>query len=97
MSQIAIVHNQAESQFEVRLEDKLAFAAYMERSTLVVFTHTEVPEAFEGKGVGSTLAKHGLDYARTTGKTVLPLCPFIAAYIRRHPEYKDLVLPGYRY
>jgi predicted GNAT family acetyltransferase len=58
----------------------------------VIFTHTEVLPAFEGRGVGSALAKGALDAVRAEGSSVEPRCPFIAAYIRRHPAYADLVV-----
>ena len=53
--------------------------------------HTEIDPAFEGKGLGSALAKGALDAERALGEPVVPLCPFIRAYIDRHPEYADLV------
>ena len=68
------------------------FAEYQLTHELVVFTHTEVDPAFEGKGVGSALARFALDDVRADGtRAVLPLCPFIKAYIGRHREYVDLV------
>jgi predicted GNAT family acetyltransferase len=57
----------------------------------IVMTHTEVDERFEGHGIGSMLAKGALDDARAHGWQVVPRCPFIAEYIRRHPDYADLV------
>lgn len=63
----------------------------------IVFMHTEVPESLEGQGVGSALVRGALEHAREQGYGVAPLCPFVAAYIRRHPEYQDLVLPTFRY
>jgi predicted GNAT family acetyltransferase len=57
---------------------------------LIVFTHTEVIPEFEGHGIGSALAKHVLDMARDEGLKVLPLCPFIADWMTRNPEYKAL-------
>ncbi|MEZ4686087.1 MAG: GNAT family N-acetyltransferase [Bacteroidia bacterium] len=92
-----VIHNRAASRFEIQLNGKLAKAEYMDRGKLIVFTHTEVPVELEGQGVGSALAKTALDYARAEGKEVMPLCPFIAGYIRRHREYADLVLAGYRF
>jgi predicted GNAT family acetyltransferase len=56
-----------------------------------VFTHTEVDPAFEGHGIGSALAAGALDDARRRGLVVVPSCPFIRAYITRHPEYADLL------
>ena len=57
----------------------------------IMFTHTEVEQAFEGKGVGSRLARHVLDDARARGLHVIPVCQFIAGYLRKHREYVDLV------
>jgi len=56
-----------------------------------VFTHTVVDPAYEGKGVGSALARAALDEVRGTKRKVLPLCPFIKGWIERHREYVDLV------
>jgi predicted GNAT family acetyltransferase len=57
---------------------------------LIVFTHTEVLPEYEGRGIGSALAKHVLDMARDEGLKVLPICPFIADWITRHPEYEAI-------
>lgn len=67
------------------------FAEYRRRGDLVVFTHTEVDDAFEGQGVGSTLVRAALDDVREAGLRVRPLCPFFKDYIDRHPEYQDLL------
>ena len=55
-----------------------------------------VPDAFAGKGVGSALAKAALGYAREHGRKVKPICPFIAGYINKHPEWQDLVHADFR-
>jgi predicted GNAT family acetyltransferase len=68
------------------------FAAYRISGDVVTFTHTEVDERFEGRGVGSRLARAALDDVREQGKRVRPLCPFVARYIREHEEYADLVV-----
>ena len=57
----------------------------------VIFTHTEIDPAYEGQGLGSKLAGGALDFARAAGHPVVPLCPFIASYIERHPEYDGCV------
>ncbi|MEL6589273.1 MAG: GNAT family N-acetyltransferase [Bacteroidota bacterium] len=90
-----IKQNTQDNRFEAEVEGKLAKVEYMDRPDKIVFTHTEVPVGLEGKGVGSALAKHVLDYAKEQGKKVLPLCPFIKAYIQRHPEYKDNLVAGF--
>jgi predicted GNAT family acetyltransferase len=64
------------------------------RDGVVTFTHTEVPEPAQGAGVGGALARSGLEWAREQGLRVRPLCPYVAAYIRRHPDYADLVSSG---
>jgi predicted GNAT family acetyltransferase len=59
-----------------------------------IMRHTEVATAFEGKGVGSALARAALDDVRAKGKQVRPNCPFVASWIERHPDYRDLVHTG---
>lgn len=79
--------------FEASIEGGLAgFARYVRLPDRVVFTHTEVDPAFEGRGVGSALAKGALDAVRVNGDRVEARCPFIAAYIKRHPTYADLLV-----
>jgi predicted GNAT family acetyltransferase len=78
--------------FAVRIDGDLAGAAYYQRRVdRLIFTHTEVSEAFQGRGVGSSLARGALDTVRSRGERAVPLCPFIAGYIAKHPEYADLV------
>jgi len=84
------------SRYELRLGGRLiGLAAYRRRNERLVFTHTEVDEAHEGHGFGSVLAKAALEDVRRQGLQVTPLCPFIAHYIEQHPEYRELVAPGY--
>lgn len=90
MSTFHITHNEAESRFEIHLDGHLAELDYRLRRNRIVFIHTGVPEALEGRGVGSALARHGLTFARAGGLRVVPYCPFVRAYIERHPEYQDL-------
>ena len=85
------------NRYELRLGDRLiGLAAYRRRDGRIAFTHTEVDEACEGRGFGSRLAAAALDDAAGEGLEVAPLCPFIAYYIQKHPEYERLVAPGYR-
>ncbi|GGB55709.1 N-acetyltransferase [Deinococcus soli (ex Cha et al. 2016)] len=74
----------------------LGFAEFRPVGNAVMLPHTEVEEGHEGEGLGSQLARAALDDIRAQGKLVLPMCPFIAAYIRRHPEYNDLIHPQQR-
>ena len=89
--EVEVVNNAAESRFEARVDSGLAFASYYLRGRTITFTHTEVPLAVEGRGVGNALARTALEHARAEGLRVVPLCRFIAAFIRRHPEYQPLV------
>jgi len=82
------------SRFEIHVDGRLAgFAQYrLKDAGLIVFTHTEIDDAFEGRGLGSTLVRAALDTARSRGLAVRPDCPFVRAYVTRHPDdYLDLV------
>ena len=81
-----------QSAYEVTVDGGHAGWAYYSRGQgEVVFTHTEVDDAFEGQGVGSALARGALDDARARGEQVLPRCAFIAGWIAHHEDYLDLV------
>ncbi len=91
---LEIQNNEAGQQFEANVDGDLAFVEYRRSGNKLVLVHTEVPEALEGRGIGSQLAHAALEYARAQHLGVVPLCPFVASYIRRHPEYQDLVHPS---
>jgi predicted GNAT family acetyltransferase len=77
--------------YELTVGDEVAgISIYRLGDGVMVFEHTEVDAAFEGRGLGSLLAKTALDDARSRGLRIRTECPFIRAYIRRHPEYADL-------
>lgn len=83
-----------EHRYEATVEGRRAgIAAYRRLPGAVAFTHTVVEPEWEGRGVGGALARAALDDARAGGLRVVPHCPFIAAWIRRHPDYADLVAP----
>jgi predicted GNAT family acetyltransferase len=80
--------------YEARQEGEsevVGIAEYIRTAELVAFVHTEVPQKFEGKGVGAALARASLDEARAANLRVLAICPFFAGWIARHPEYQDLL------
>jgi predicted GNAT family acetyltransferase len=84
--------NAERRRFEVVVDGDVAgFAEYQRRGGRIIFVHTQVDPAHEGQGLASTLARAALDAAREAGEPVVPLCPFIAAYIERHEDYADLV------
>lgn len=83
--------------FEIDLGDgQFAFAEYTMPEGKIMFTHTEVPESHEGRGLGTALIEAGLAAARDRGLKVIPICPFFAAYMRKHAEVQDLLDPAYR-
>ncbi len=83
-----VIHNVEATQFEVRLGDQLAFIEYDIAGNNMVFTHTEVPPAFEGKGIANQMAKVALDYAVQAGHKIQAFCPFVKVYVDRHKEYQ---------
>jgi len=87
----SVRHEPDASRFVIDVPGGLAIARYKRTGDTMVLVHTEVPESAEGEGVGSALARAALDHARREGLRVVPRCPFMASYIRRHPEYGDLV------
>lgn len=86
------VHDNPDSRrYEAHVDGALAgFADYIPAQGTLVLSHTEVDDAYEGQGVGSALARAALDDIRAKGLLVMPLCPFIHAWILRHPDYADL-------
>jgi predicted GNAT family acetyltransferase len=81
------------SRFEITVDGELAgFVLYRLAPGRITFVHTEIDEAYEGKGLGGKLARAALDTARARGLAVRPDCPFIKAWIARHPDYADLVV-----
>lgn len=92
---IQLRDNTDAARFEARVGEHVAFASYHPLGDALAITHTEVPEALTGQGVGSRLMRHALDEIRSRGQRVVPMCDFAAAYIRRHPEYQDMVERGH--
>ncbi|HKH92944.1 MAG TPA: GNAT family N-acetyltransferase [Gemmatimonadaceae bacterium] len=87
----AVSHDPNTGRFEIRTDEGTALLTYLRHGTELEMMHTEVPQALEGRGYGAALAEAALDYARQQGAKVRPSCPFVAAYIQRHPAYEDLV------
>jgi len=87
-----VVLNETAHRFEIREGDDLAVLEYRVRGGhALVLTHTGVPHGLEGKGIAALLARTALEYAREHQMRVVPLCSFVQTYLRRHPEYMDLV------
>ena len=86
-----ILNNGDQHRYELELEGHLAATYYELEGDVITFVHTEVPPELGGKGVGSKLIKGALDQVRAAGLTVVAQCPFVKAYIEKHPEYQDML------
>lgn len=86
-----VTHNTEDHRFETSVDGHLAVLDYMRMGKIITFTHTGVPPAIGGRGIGINLVKAGLDYARENGLEVRSMCWFVSKYIRRHAEYQDLL------
>lgn len=96
-AQIVVADAPERRRFEVTVDGELAgFLVYRSRKGLLALIHTEVEDRFEGHGLGGRLARFALDQARSEGLAVLPFCPFVNDWMKRHPEYADLVPAAYR-
>jgi hypothetical protein len=88
---VTVTDNAAAARFEIDVDGEVAgYAEYRRREGVVTFTHTVVDPAYEGRGVGSALVRGALDAVRAEGARVLAQCPFVRAWIERHPDYADL-------
>jgi len=92
---VPVLRNADRGRFEVVVGDQTAFLTYHLNQHVLSLIHTEVPPSLRGKRLGDALARSALDYARDQGFTVKPFCQFVAGFIHRHPEYADLVDPGF--
>ncbi|MBG7702549.1 N-acetyltransferase [Streptomyces sp. MC1] len=92
---VQIVDNAEANRYEARVGGQLAgIAEYIRTKRLIAFVHTEVNSRYEGQGIGAALVRSSLDEARAASLAVLPVCPFYAGWIARHPEYQALVYSG---
>jgi predicted GNAT family acetyltransferase len=76
--------------FEMEVDGHVAFIRYRREAGRIVLIHTEVPAELGARGIGKKLVQGTLDLIRTRGEKIEPVCPFVAAWLKRHPEYDDL-------
>jgi uncharacterized protein len=96
-ARIVVADAPGRERFEVTVDDEPGgFLVYRAREGLLALIHTEVEDRFEGRGLGGRLARFALDQAREQGLAVLPFCPFVNDWMKRHREYVDLVPASYR-
>jgi len=87
-----VIHNISANRYEIAIEGHLAVLEYTRREGVIAFVHTGTPEALRGRGLAAILVKFALDAARAEGLKVNPLCSYVDAYIKKNPEYADLVV-----
>ena len=86
-----IRNNTALDRFELEVDGQLAVAYYRMTPGVITFVHTEVPQALSGQGVATKLIRGALEMVRAQGLKVVPQCPFVSAFMGKHPEYNDLL------
>ena len=86
-----VIDNPAASRFELPVENTVAVSNYRIDRNRVVLTHTEVPQHLTGQGIGSQLAQGVFDAIRASGRKAVPVCPFMAAFVERHPELDEII------
>ena len=86
-----VLHNERASRFECDVDGKLSVADYEMQDGTMILTHTEVPKELGGRGIAQKIVSTALDYARSHDLRVIAQCSYVAAYIERHPEYRDLL------
>jgi len=91
-NQVMVRHNAASNRFEADVGGQLSVADYQLRGTEMVMTHTYVPPELRGQGIAEKLVRAALEHARSERLRVVPACSYVDAYIRRHPEFRPLVM-----
>ncbi|MCL1522931.1 GNAT family N-acetyltransferase [Xanthomonas nasturtii] len=84
-------HDPEHQRFNIDTDGQRAELAYRGEGEVMTFTHTQVPDAIGGRGVAAALVEAALDYARRSGLKVVPACSYADAYMRRHPQFQDLL------
>ena len=92
---VQISNNEKNQRFEMPVGDGLAVIVYRWQNGKLALMHTEVPPEAEGKGIAAKLAKFAFEQAKQQQRKVLVYCPYISSYLRRHPEYEELVEKDY--
>lgn len=92
MSAVAVEHRPQAKRFTARTASGIAYISYEHSDPQTLdLQHTVVPEADRGHGVGGALVRAAFDHARATGAKVIPTCPFVKAWLERHPNERDIV------
>lgn len=92
MEPLTVINNQQRQQFQIVIDGEIAYLEYRLQEGLLVLMHTDVPEQFGGRGIGSALAAAAFDHARAHHLKVKVYCPFVLSYLKRHPELTSLTV-----
>lgn len=92
---ITVTNNENEKRYQATVEGHLVKIDYITTKNKVYLTHTEVPPALEGKGLGKAIVEQALEDIKQQGKELVPLCPFVAAFLKRNPAWAELLAPGF--
>lgn len=95
MGQNELIIDKDHNRFELKVDSHTAFIDYKLAGNVIKLTHTEVPPALEGQGIGKKLVLLVFDYIKNHDLKLIPLCPFVSAYLKRHPEHQQLLAEGY--
>lgn len=91
---LPLVVNEAAHRFELTIDGQLAVIVFRKHDEVITLEHTEVEPALEGKGAATAIIEKTLDYIEQRGFRLVPLCPFVVAYLKRHPEWKRILHPA---
>ena len=91
LDDVVVTHNEQARRFEAAVDGLHSLLTYRRFPDRIVLQHTEVPTALEGKGLAAKLTRTALDFARANHLRVVPLCPYVSSFLRRHGEYQDLI------
>jgi len=92
---IPLVKNEEKKRFEINIDGHFAFIDYKERGDVISLVHTEVEPELAGRGASVAVVEKTLQYIKDNNKSLKPFCPYVFAYIRRHPEWKQIVDPSF--
>lgn len=96
LQNLPLVDNGSSHRFELSVNHSTAFMEYGDREGALALFHTEVPPQLEGQGVGTALVEKVLVEIEARHRQLIPLCPFVTSYLKRHPEWQRLVAPAYQ-
>ena len=92
---ITVTNNAENKRYQAEVEGNLVKIDYLFTKNKIYLTHTEVPQVLEGRGIGKTLVEAALKDIEAQEKQLVPLCPFVAAYLKRHPDWARILAPGF--